>query len=123
MRITIDIPDNKENGFVLDKVLDAVFPDKPIMRHFDDNRQVMEYHTSLEWRTKPYKRVDCHNGNCIFDPYTTETYSYKCDRCNHYNMKPMAFCPNCGAKMEDETIEKIPMYPLDSWRCNKGEEN
>lgn len=61
MRITIDIPDNKENGFVLDRVLNAVFPDKPIMKHFDDVRQIMEYHTSLDWRTKPYKMVDCHD--------------------------------------------------------------
>ena len=120
MRMTIDLPDDKENGFVLDKVLAAVFPGMQIMRHFDDNRQIMEYHTTVEWRTTPYKIVDCCNGTWIFDPYNTkETYSYKCNKCNHYNMKPTNFCPNCGAKMEEKKIEKIPMYPSDSWRCDK----
>ena len=42
----------------------------------------------------------------IFSIYNQKKRINKCDKCNHYNMKPMNFCPNCGAKMKAESEDK-----------------
>lgn len=54
---------------------------------------------------------------------------WTCSECGYFKRTDIhstlgyKYCPNCGAKMEEkkkeEKIEKIPMYPLESWRCNK----
>ena len=41
------------------------------------------------------------NGKWIFNPYTTEKHSFKCNNCEWYNIRPTNFCPNCGADMRE----------------------
>lgn len=47
-----------------------------------------------------------------FKPWGLVYHPYKCDQCGECSEADSYFCPNCGAKMEEKTDDRLQELPL-----------